>query len=320
MKNIIILVFFVLANGCLFAQQLPLFTIYRDQWNVLNPAYLSNNYLVNEKNMSVGASYRRQWAGIEDGPQTQVLNWEYVHEEHPITTGAFVVNDRAGVFGQTGLYGQFAYRMELGRRTKQSLSIGLHAGMVQYRAKLRDIEWRETGDEVSENDVEFQPDFGFGFFFHKADKFYIGASVPQLFGLMTEFKTPEGKFPILHSPHFYAVGGGYFPVSWFNSDNSFLEPSLWVRSAPHVPLSLDANIRYQMGERFWAGIGAGVYMGKPFSSALHVELGTILAGELLNLPDSQLKIGFGFDWPLGLYRPTFGGSGEVHIIYAWGRY
>ncbi len=317
MKNISIIAIFLLANAGVFAQQLPMFSIYRDQWNVLNPAFLSNNYLINERNMSLGATYRRQWRGIEDGPETQVFNWEYVQEEHPITTGAFIVNDRAGVFGQTGVYGQFAYRMEMGRRTKQSLSVGLHAGLVQYRAKLSDIEWREPEDQISADDHLLYPDFGFGFFFHDDDKYYVGASVPQVFGMTTAFKTPEGKFPILRAPHFYAVAGGYIPVSWFYSDNSFLEPSVWLRAAPHVPLSLDANVRYQISERFWAGLGGGMYAGKPVAAALHLEAGSIVDGEIINRPGSQLKIGFGFDVPLGVYRSAFGGSAEVHVVYSW---
>lgn len=320
MKNIItVTLVWLAASTFILAQQLPMFTIYRDAWNVLNPAFLSNNYLVNEQNMSVGASLRKQWWGVEDGPQTQLLNWEYVSDEHPITTGAFLVNDKSGVFGQTGFYGQFAYRIEMGRRNKQSISAGLHAGMVQYRAKLSEIDWKDNGDHTGENDYLLYPDFGLGLFYHYEDKYYAGVSMPQIFGLTTTFKTAEGKYPLVRSPHFYAVAGGYFPVTWFNSSNSFLEPSVWLRAAPHSPPSFDLNLRYQIIEVFWAGLGGGLYPGSTFSGALHFEAGTIL-GEALNLKDSQLKIGFGFDLPIGLYQSAFGSSMEVHVVYSWVKY
>jgi len=43
------------------AQQLPLFTQYRDSWTQINPAALSNNYINYENTYIAGVSHRQQW-------------------------------------------------------------------------------------------------------------------------------------------------------------------------------------------------------------------------------------------------------------------
>ena len=122
------------------AQQLPAFSIYRDHWNVINPASISNNYLVNEWYNSVGVSYRQHWWKAEGSPNTQVINAEFILPDYDnIITGGHIIRHQTGLIDQTGLYGQFAYRLEMGRRIEQALVFGLNAGIVQYRARLDKI-------------------------------------------------------------------------------------------------------------------------------------------------------------------------------------
>lgn len=300
------------------AQQLPAFTIYRDHWNVINPASLSNNYLVNEWYFSAGASYRQQWWKSEDSPNTQVLNFEAVLPEYDrIVVGGHILRHQTGVIDQTGLYGQFAYRIEMGRRTEQALVIGLNAGIVQYRADFRDIQFAQAEQIPTDRDLIYHPDFSLGAFYYHSDLFYAGISVPQVFGLNTTFRdTTDNEFNIQRIQHLYGVVGGYIPVSWFGTEASFIEPSAWIRYVPGSPISLDANLRYQVSDFYWIGLGAGSGTGAAFSARLHLETGMIL-GESLNMYSGQLKIGIGFDIPLGVYRSAFGNSAELNLIYSW---
>ncbi len=302
------------------AQQLPLWSVPRDHWNLLNPAALSNNYLINEMNFSASASYRQQWLGLDqDSPNTQLLNFEYIpREQDNIVTGGHIIRDQTGLLGQVGLYGQFAYRLELGLRTEQSLLIGLSAGLVQYRAKIEEIAFATPELMMLDNDQVIYPDFGFGAFYHYSDLFYAGVSVPQTLGLQTIFRDAAGEraFSIRRLQHFYGVVGGYINVDWFGASSSFLEPSVWVRYAPRSPLSFDANVRYQVSEFFWAGIGGGIGLGALLSGTMRFETGLKL-GESINLRDGQLKVGFAFDLPLTVYRRDFGSTLEFTVIYSW---
>jgi type IX secretion system PorP/SprF family membrane protein len=319
LKNLLFLVFSLLVAFPLAAQQLPLFSVYRDQRQVLNPADLSNNYLLNEMNISLGASYRRQWLGLDESPTTQVLSFEYISpNNNHIVTGGHIINDQTGKLGQLGVYGRCAYRLELSRRIDQVLVFGLGAGLVQYRARLNDISFAEPEDAALVNSNTIFPDFSLGAFYHYKDQYYAGISVPQVFGLRTVFRDSSGQraFAIKRTPHLYGVVGGFIDVAWFNSSTSFIEPTLWLRYVPNSPISADVNLRYQISDFYWLGLGGGVGLGSRLSTTLHFETGFKL-GEAVNIYNGQWTIGFAFDVPLSQYRSLFGNTFEVTLGYAW---
>lgn len=316
-KNILQILLLAMALPAA-AQQLPLFNTYRDHWNVLNPAALSNNYLVNEWRMSAGASYRHQWWGAPEAPSTQLLNWEWVRDDINSVFGAHLLNDRTGKIGQTGVYGQYAYRLNLGRRTDQSVLIGLSAGVVQYRAQLSNIKFFDVEEQPLEDDNLLYPDFGLGVFWHYSDRYYAGLSIPQTFGLDTRFRSEDGDFSVKRAQHLYAVVGGYFQVTWFGNETSFVEPSLWLKYVPGAPFNFDLNARYQISDLLWVGTGFGAGFGVNTAATLHFESGVVL-GEQVSIYSGQLKIGMGFDLPIaGGYGADFGSTLEVNAVYSWG--
>lgn len=301
----------------LFAQQMPLFSVYRDQWGVLNPAAVSNNYLLNKRTMSLSGAWHAQWWNMPVSPRTQALSWEMVAEEQNSVFGAHIVNDQTGAFSQTGAYARFAYRINMGNRTEQSLSIGLSAGAVQYRADLTEIEFPDPGSIPAGNLNSIRPDFGVGLFYQYADKYYAGLSVPQTLGFLARFEQDEQAVSVRRVPHIFGLIGGYFSTPWLGNSTSFVEPSLWVKYAPAGPINLDLNLRAQISELVWAGTGANVGLGVQPGVALHFEAG-LFFGEQVQMMDGQLKTGFAFDLPVtqGLGR-VFGGSAEIVVVYAW---
>lgn len=301
----------------LLAQQTPLSTVYRDQWSILNPAAISNNYLLNKRTMTLSGSWREQWWNVPESPSTQSVNWEWVQEDYNSVWGAHLLHDRTGKIGQTGLYGRYAYRILMGRRVIHAITIGLQAGFVQYRARLSDINFPDPFTQPMGNEVQYRPDIGVGAFYHYDDRYYAGISVPQTFGLQTEFGEGEEPFQIRRVPHFYGVVGGYFDAPWLGNETSFIEPSLWLKYAAGSPINLDVNARCQISELIWAGTGVNVGLGEQLGLALHFEAGVFL-GEQIRISDQHIKLGFGFDVPLshGLGN-AFGSSAEVNVVYSW---
>lgn len=299
------------------AQQTPIFTVYRDQWSLLNPAALSGHYVLNNRTMTLSATWREQWWNVPESPRTQWLNWEWVQEEFNSVWGVALLNDRTGKIGQTGVYGRYAYRMEMGRRTTHTLTIGLHAGLVQYRAKVSEIEFPNPADVALSNVTTLRPDIGMGAFYQHSDKYYVGISVPQTFGFFTPFRQENFEIGIRRVPHAYLVLGGYLDTPWLGNTTSFAEPSLWLKYAPGGGLNADANVRLQVSELVWAGTGLNVSMGQAPGMTLHAEAGVLL-GEQVRIADGQLKIGFGFDVGLthGAGR-SLGNSAELNVSYAW---
>lgn len=315
-KNILLLVFICCVTQ-IFAQQLGTYTLYRDHWNMLNPAAISNNFILNELPLSVNASYHRQWGSIDDGgaPTLQTLGIQNVNEDYNIVYGGHIINDKTGLIGSTGLYGNFGYRLVMGRRFDQSIVIGLSAGLVQYRAKISEIAFVDPELTAVENEAQFFPDFSLGVFYHYDDRFYAGLSIPQTFGLSTEFRTAEKDFSIERSQHIYAIVGAYFDAAFLGNEASFIEPSIWIKYVPNAPISADLNARYQYGQTFWVGVGGGVSAGERIFKNAHFETGVII-GEGVGLNYGQFKIGVGFDW---FFAPVsvLGNGFEISLGYAW---
>ena len=297
------------------AQQLSLFSQYRENQTILNPAAVSSSFLSDQQNLSFGASHRVQWQGIEGAPTTTNLHGDFLYTEgSPVSIhgGGYLINDQTGPTGYTGLYGRIGGVLS-DDPTYSGLSVGLSFGMVQYRVNTSDIRLRDGSDVLSGDDqTKLYPDVGLGVFAYKqmdggffdGDYLYGGVSVPQVAGLDLTFEGENGEFYMQRVQHFYGMIGLYK----FFKDEGFLEPSVWVKYAPNVPLNVDFNLRYQMAQNFWIGAGGAT------SKAMHLETGFLL-GENLGF-DNTVRIGYGFDYSFSSFGPFTGGAHEINVSYS----
>lgn len=299
------------------AQQLSLFTQYRENLGVLNPAAVAADYLIYESNVSLGASYRTQWTSFPANPTTQTIHGVYMNPERyafNMFAGGYLLNDQTGPTGLTGIYGR-AGGILTGDPYYGGVSIGISVGLVQFRLKTSEIRFRDPGDVVAEGGDQMQlyPDVGAGIFAYKRieggaledDVIYGGFSVPQVMGLDLTFRNDQGEYSTQRVQHFYGVFGLYK----FFDEFSFLEPSVWVKYTANSPVNLDFNLRYQTAYNFW--IGTGMSTAKNF----HME-GGVLFGEagFGNL----LRLGYGFDYSFTDFGPFTGGTHEVNLTYTFG--
>ena len=81
MKKILLLSLLFCLSEWVAAQQLPLFTQYREQIGIINPAAIQGDYFIYEHNVSMGGSYRRQWVGLDNAPTTQTIHGQYMYAE-----------------------------------------------------------------------------------------------------------------------------------------------------------------------------------------------------------------------------------------------
>ena len=319
MKRMILVVLGVLSSFfTVEAQQLPLFTQYRENTSILNPASFSHDYLLYDHNLSFGLSYRRQWTDLKTGPRTQTLRGEYIFDDigsFSLVAGGYLLNDQTGPTGLTGVYGRIA-----GILTDDpyygGFSIGLTAGAVQYRVNVSEIRLRESGDILGMDDQQqIYPDVGLGIYFYKllegsgflgGSHFYSGLSVPQVIGLNLAFEDEEGKFHTKRVQHFYAHVGLYKYIG-----DGFLEPSVWLKYTPNAPVNVDLNLRYQMASKFWLGAGGSS------AGAVHLETG-MLIGENVGF-NNNLKIGYGFDYSFTSFGPFAGAAHEINLSYTFGK-
>ena len=316
MKRTLLLVIYLAVTHFVSAQQLPLFTQYRENTGIINPAAVHHDFLLYDHNLAFGASYRVQWSEFENAPRTQTIRGDFIYDDRGsfnFLAGGYLINDQTGPTGFTGLYGRFGGIIsndpEFG-----GISIGLSAGLVQYRVNTSEVRLRELGDVLSGDDqMQLFPDVGFGVYayqyiydgFLEDSQVYGGISVPQVFGLNLKFENENGEFYTDRIQHFYGLLGMY---KYFN-DDSFLEPSVWFKYAPNVPVNIDFNLRYQMSTKFWLGTGLST------AGTAHVEAGFLL-GENIGL-DNNFRIGYGLDYSFSSFGPAVGSTHEINVSYTF---
>jgi type IX secretion system PorP/SprF family membrane protein len=288
------------------AQQIPLFTQYREAHGAINPASINQDFFTNHHTKSFGVSYRQQWTELKNPPTTQILRGEYFAANQQgvaLLTGGYLMNDQTGPTGFTGLYGRIG-GVITSDADYSGLSIALSAGAVQYRIKTTDLKLRDPNDIQAQQDrMQIYPDVGMGVFYYQKlngnfddDYIYGGLSIPQVLGLDLNFPNGNGTFSTKRIQHYYANVGWYHIMG-----ESMFEPSAWIRYVPGVPISIDLNARYQMGANFWLGAGTSL------SGNIHLETGIKLGSE------SAFKVGYGFDYSTQAFGAYVGGSHEINL-------
>lgn len=307
-KNLILVLTATFWLQNLLAQQLPLFTQYREFAGIINPAYINSDYFLQEYNLSFGASYRSQWVGQPGTPRTMALRGEYVLGDRGSVGGVFggyILHDQVGPTSSTGAYGRIGGILSSDPRDG-GFCMALTVGAVQHRLDARAVNLIEPGDDLAFDQTRIIPDVGAGIFYYQRvgdNNFYVGASMPQVLGLNLTYKNGNDEYDLKRVRHYYANAGYYLYVN----EESFIEPSVWLRFVPHAPVSLDANLRYRINDSFWVGTGVST------SKSFHLETGFLL-GDNIGL-DNTLKIGYGFDYFFTTFGPFFGGSHEINIAY-----
>ncbi|MCH2084828.1 MAG: PorP/SprF family type IX secretion system membrane protein [Saprospiraceae bacterium] len=308
MTGLRLLPIFLLVAASIQAQQLSLFTQYRENATLINPAAMESDFLAFGQNLSFGANYRAQWVGLNNAPTTSTIRGSYLNKDMSgvaIMAGGHIINDQTGPTGFTGLYGRIGGVLS-GDPEYSGFAVGLSVGYVQFRVDASEIRLREDNDILGDqNQNQWHPDVGLGLFYYTTigdqDYFYGGVSVPQILGLDLSFQDQNGEYFVQRVRHFYGLLGFY---KFFGND-SFLEPSMWVKYAPNVPLNVDINLRYQLPGGLWIGAGGSS------ASTMHGEVG-FLIGRDAGL-DNLVKIGYGYDYSFSSFGPTVGSTHEINV-------
>ena len=312
----LILIFSFLIVCKVEGQQLTPFTLYRDHWNLINPAAVSNNYILAEYPYSVSVSSRFQYLGVgvswKDAPNTNVLNAEWINDNLNSTFGLQLISDKIGLLGNNGAYLQYAYKLRLSRREEKFLSFGISAGAVNYYSKINGADFPIAEPDIVPTSA-YLPDVNIGIYYRNEDKYYLGISFPQFMNLTAKFKSAEKElFSIKRYRHVYALGGIYIPFDFFGlgDETAILDVSGWIRYLPGQLPVLDGNIRYQHNQTFWFGAGVSS------NATSHFEVG-FLAGKTIGLFDNQIKISIAYDAPFGKSIYHLGSSIEASLSYSW---
>lgn len=282
---IILIYFLVLSSGTICAQQEPQYSQYMFNLLNINPAYAGNRETHN-----ITLLYRNQWTGIEGAPRTGTLSWDHRGDDSNVGYGLQIGNDRLGVENTTFLKGFYSYRIPF---QNSSLSLGIDAGVLNYRADYSKISTTTPGDPLFKDNVNrYMPRVGVGCLY-ESDKYYIGLSVPDL--LNTKVVDNDELVHFIPAPHFYLNGGIIFDIN----QSIKLKPSLLVKAVSGSPIQCDINLNS------WFNNSLGFGLSYRTNDAI------IGSFELQIAP--SVRLGYAYDYSINRLK-TYNNSGTHEIM------
>ena len=277
--------------GTVIAQQLPQFSSYQ-----LNPFSYNPAYAGVDGSTQVNALIRNQWSGINDAPETNVLNAYGLLHNEKMALGGTAFKDAAGPDSRVGLSASYAYHLKVSE--KMNLSLGLSLGLLQYRLDHTVILPFDEGDPIFNSGIlsSVVPTASFGAYL-QAEDFYVSIAAPQI--LSSQFKvTDDLENSLLFgglSNHFFLSGGYYKKL---NSDFD-LEPSILLMYAQPAPISIDVMTKVTYKDYLWSALSYRV--GDAFSLYLGFDI------------NDQFYIAYGHDFVTSELSSATSGSNEFKL-------
>ena len=242
-KHILFSCSLLLFSSAIFAQQESIITIYKDQMNIVNPAFAGVD---KETNLSVG--YRKQWIGIDNAPETQTLVFGTSLGKN-LGIGVSAVNDKTFIEKQTFVGVDFSYKLKMSPET--DLYLGLKAGGNFYEVNTSGLgTFNPVNDPALVSYSSFKPTIGVGALLKK-ETYYFSLSIPRLLNSVRARNEDAQTFVATNRPHLYFSGGYEYDLE--TKSELVLKPSFLMRYVNSAPVSIDYNLSMSFLKAFEIG-------------------------------------------------------------------
>lgn len=245
MKNIFYLLTAVilLFSSSLLAQQANNFAFYKNQMNVINPAYAG----IDNKTLITG-SIRSQWTGVKEAPKTQAVSFGTSIGKN-LGFGISVINEETFVEKLTSVGIDLSYLVKLSEAT--DLYLGIKAGGNSFNVNSSGLELYSVDvDPAFASINSFSPNVGVGAVL-KSEKYFLSLSVPKLISFK-DVKNSDGYAMVsTNRSQVYASGGYDFNLN--PSGTLILKPSFMARYTSAAPISVDLSTMLMINNNFEVG-------------------------------------------------------------------
>jgi type IX secretion system PorP/SprF family membrane protein len=275
------------------AQQLPQYTQFMVNDFAMNPAIAGT-----QPYFQAESDNRFQWIGITDAPRTYMLTFNGPITEQHIGIGAYIFTDITGPTRRIGFTSCYSYHMKI--TDGLNISLGLSAGLLQFAVDGSQVNLDQPNDQALANNLEevIVPDLGFGAYLY-GDKFYVGASAPQIIESklsLTSFSDAQNQL----ATHFYITGGYNFTFGDWGVD-----PCIVVKYVNPAPVQFDLGARILYKQKIWIGGGYRTL------DAAYAMIGYTY--------QDYLTIGYSYDYPISDIRQYTFGTNEIFIAIKFNR-
>lgn len=285
--------FLLFCSSNSFGQMDPIFTQYMFNQQAINPAYAG----MWEK-IGFTALVRKQWAGINRTPLTEVVSFHSPMSERA-GVGFNVINDHFALENRLSFFGDYSYEVSL--TPQRRLRFGFKFGFLHYKNPLTQYQLYPDnqydpafGEDVN---LKFLPNFGVGAFLYE-ENYFIGFSVPKL--IENSFSANINNYSSLANVRTFYLTGGYV-FRWITLNNLVFKPTMMLRATWNMPLQYDLAANFLLREKLWLGLM--LRSGDALCFVSQMEL------------DNNLKLGFSMDITYNEIFPYQYGTYEVTLSF-----
>ncbi len=289
-RKLTIVIVIVLAAADLQAQfDIPRLSQYLINGMVINPAYAGSR-----EALSMTMVDKEYLTGFDGHPRTMKFAAHTPLKNERIALGLSIENNYNPLVRNTGIYGDYAYRIWLGG---VRLSMGLKAGIYHFNEDYSGDFQLYDQTEVDPSFISnsgFAPNFGAGVYLYN-NKFFTGLSVPYFL----DFPEKGNKMNFNTGSYHYIMTAGYL---FDFSENFRLKPSTLIDYSA-ARLDLQAGLNFiLLQDKFWAG---AMYRtsARAFTGILEFQL------------FSSLRLGYAYDYYFTHLSKISNGTHEIMLRY-----
>jgi len=270
---------------------------------------------------------RSQWTGWEGAPKTGSISIDGVldeqHKRHGV--GLQVTADQLGAQAATGIFANYALRLQLDEADEHRLALGIAAGVTQYSLDGKKFAYIDKDDVVIPNHMisTWRPDVRLGIHYSNP-KWYAGLSVHDLFSNSNsakEFQFNQNSLQSLYrNIHGYFIAGALIELD----PGLLLRPSVLVKDDFKGPTAVDINAMFIFNDKFWVGGGyrtrARIFDRDYSKLSAHKLSGlNALSGVVQLYINPKLRIGYSYDHMLNRMSGLQNGSHEITLGVTFGK-
>jgi len=289
------------------AQQDAQFSQYTFNGLYINPAYAGY-----KQDVYINAFNRSQWTGFEGAPQTFSLAVDGAVNENKVGLGLLVSHDRLGAQSSSAVYGNYAYRLQIGDDENSRLAFGVGAGFVQNGIDGTKLRAAQVDDAYIPPGFQSAiiPDARLGILYTN-DRYFVGLSADNILARKIYGTRDRSLLTPVPVPHYYFTAGALFAIN----EDTKLKPSILIKDDRGGPTSMDINVFTLLGERVWIGgtYRTGATFIKKSNLQNNLQKANALVGIVEFFATENIRVGYAFDYsltPIGSYSY---GSHEISI-------
>jgi type IX secretion system PorP/SprF family membrane protein len=239
--------------------------------------------------------YRYQWVGFDGAPVTTTLSGHVPMRNTTIALGLLCMNEKIGVTDNTGIYGNYAYRV---KTLTGHLAFGLKAGFDLLKEDDSKITSQQTDNVFNNSSSYLLPNFGLGIYYYTSD-YFIGGSIPAILSYRYDEKVSKYKpYNNVKNDNILLTGGMSFKVN----ENLKIRPSTLLKYQANSPFQYDLNCYFiLLNDNLW--VGTAYRANDAIVGLLEFQLNT------------QVRFGYSYDYSLGPLSKYNSGSHEILLRY-----